>query len=1521
MNLRWSDIRALDGSQAEGFEELCSQLARIETPPGAEFVRKGTPDAGVECYCVLEDGREWGWQSKFFLTALGDPQWNQLDRSVKAALEAHPNLVRYYVCVPRNRSDGRRKGIKTEMQKWEDRVTKWEGWAQERGMTVEFVWWGSSELANRLSLPSQAGRHWFWFGRTGQFSEEWFEKQHKRAVGAAGPRYTPEIHVEVPLIKDFESFGRSETAEVAVRLLAKEIKQVPTSRLVGRVGDDACVNLPESCGVENPVYEVVRALSKTLCPPHEKWQLLKVNSLIDDALHRVRECKTVLASAANGHRTRGPEEGVQTGGRTNPYSEAFYQAGALDSALSRAERNVRHLERVVNSDLMIVTGDAGTGKTHLLCDMASQRLGDKKPTVILMGHQFTTADHPWIQSRAQLDLGDLTMEQFVGAFEAAAQVADCRALFLIDAINEGEGHQIWTAHLADFLSRLWASPWIGVVLSVRTTHIDHIVPREVRDVAYEVTHEGFAEHTYAALKRFTDHYGLDFPATPLLRPEFDNPLFLKTLCEGLQDSGQRTIPVGSEGISRVFSRYLAKIDGVLAAELDYDPHAAIVSQALGAIATQLIQRGRKWLPRSQAQIAVDRFTPGRPYSRSLYRALVDNGLLVEIPGSNPDDIWIVHFGFEWFADYLIAEHLIEMHETSDGLASALAGDDTDNYDILWAHRSTLEALGVLLPERLGIELPEVLTNPDWAVDVGRAFLQGLRWRDPITIGSACRELVEGLMLGADHWNMADIFDSLVTCALVPNHPLGSAFLDEHLRSLDMPDRDGVWSRYLHFAYSTTGPVKRLVDWAERHPGPMGTSDRETSEACVTVLAWLLTASHRFVRDRATKGLVAVLSNDVGLTGELVSRFHDVDDPYVCERVMAAAYGVAMRTSDAQAVAPLADLVYRLVFADGDPVPHILLRDYARGIIERAQHLGAEITFDATLVDPPYRSKWPHIPETNELEQFDLLARDPPRELTNAERGQVRIYSSVMNWDFAWYIIGTNASSESRRWLSIQNTDPLWQSAEELAPTFRCSLPPPMQSVFDELWGGTRTVESPIYLMFIGSGIELDSPDTDGLLIPRTMEEPYLDPVLEEQFIAMLNSDQKTAYQEVKAARDADEPRLSLDIIQRYVLWRVFDLGWTADRFGDFDSHIDRNPTRDTHKPERIGKKYQWIAYHEILAYISDRYQYRVSYHDGGPQNAYRGTWQLSVRDIDPSVLLTGAPPDSQALGDFGNWWSHETPIASVEDIDHEQWLSLKSDIPDCEQHLRFTRPQDDSTWIKLHGHDTWQSPIPPDRDQYETDRREIWLDACGYLIEATAINEFIAWSRTVNFWNRWMTEPPTPYSLFFGELGWGLAFESLVSESLELQQPAPQEGAPCPTPLRTTAVCYTAEGRGYDCSIVEGYNLHRPSPQLAKAMNLTWTGHGADFVDSQGELAAFDPSAYDLTHSTALFVREDSLQQFLNQTDSTLVWRVIGEKQAFGPGHWGKAWAGFLKLTGAYAYKPDGPTGYLNTHLEIPNHA
>ncbi len=108
MPIEWNNLRPLNGSQQSAFEELCCQLAAYEkSPTGSKFIRKGAPDAGVECYWVLPGGDEWGWQTKYFTSSPDDGQWHQVDGSVKTTLAKHPRITSYTICFPIDRQDPR----------------------------------------------------------------------------------------------------------------------------------------------------------------------------------------------------------------------------------------------------------------------------------------------------------------------------------------------------------------------------------------------------------------------------------------------------------------------------------------------------------------------------------------------------------------------------------------------------------------------------------------------------------------------------------------------------------------------------------------------------------------------------------------------------------------------------------------------------------------------------------------------------------------------------------------------------------------------------------------------------------------------------------------------------------------------------------------------------------------------------------------------------------------------------------------------------------------------------------------------------------------------------------------------------------------------------------------------------------------------------------------------------------------------------------------------------------------------
>ena len=1509
MDLDWKGIRPLHGDKAKGFQELCVQLARTESPANAEFIPKGNPDAGVECYCALDDGSEWGWQTKYFDT-LGQTQWTQIDRSVKKALAKHRSLGRYFICVPIDRPDARIRGQKSALQRWTEYVKRWQDWSLSLSMDVEFVWWGSSELLDMLAQTKHIGRVYFWFDQRG-FDHDWFQNRLKEAIEAAGPRYTPEIHVDLPIAQELEAVGRTVSSFDRIKSLARDVRRDLRSLSSPNTGEDDSHTQfawDELCRSVEWILKSFAALEFT---SHGVLRYDCVAEKVTVTESMATAVQGTLRELAREYESRTPIANGDPRYRQNPFWNWSYRIFQLQATLRNVRSALDEANSLSNASLVVLKGDAGTGKTHLLCDVAQRRIDAGSPTVLLMGQRFLGSDDPWSQALQHLDMRHASIEQFVGAFEAAAQAANSRALLMIDALNERRGREIWPAHLSSFLARLEKSEWIGVVLSVRSTYDKAVIPTNVLDQAEVVIHTGFADLEYDATRSFFAYYDLEFPSAPILEPEYRNPLFLKAICEGLRHNNERRLPRGFHGITAVFSLYLDAINERLAASLNYNQNNNLVQESLRNVARQIAKGRSRWLPRAQVEEVVNNLLPSREYSQSLYRGLVDEAILVENLDWRTDDssVEVVFISYDRFADQVVADYLLSTHlddsapETSfseGGSLASIIGDQRNELGDL------TEAMCIQVPEQTGKELISFMPGliEDWSA--GQAFLESIVWRQLDAFTDDTQAFFYKLINAQDHQEKA--IDTLLTVSTIPDHPLNANFLDELLRKQSMPDRDAWWSTYLHDAWNTDGPVDRLVDWASNLAGH-NTLETPVVDHAATTLAWMLTTSHRFLRDRATKALVSLLTDRIGCTTDLVARFSDVDDPYVVERVYAVAYGVAMRNHDTAEVGSLASVVHEEIFASGTPPVHILLRDYARGVVERAIYLGSNFRVQEQLVRPPYKSDWPDIPNDDALKTLTPNREGGAWNDRDPEWSRNRIRRSVLDDDFAWYVIGTNAGATN--WLSLLLGEEPWRSPAERIAVWLHGVTGPARAAWEDF--KRAEAEQPVV-------IEIPSdlfPDGNQRLITNNNEDiGRLRTRLEssrKKLMERLTEDQLIELESILGA-DHEPPRFDLRTIQRYVLWRVFNLGWTIERFGAFDRFSIGYSGREADKPERIGKKYQWIAFYEILAYIADHYQYRGQFDEG--LQSYEGPWQVSLRNLDPSCILSATPGGTSWGPHRASWWS-KTPLSDwMEGESHGDWIVRKEEFPKVEELLSSVHPDDNSRWLNVRGHFVWRQPHPADVEPTEIDRRELWIDCVGYLIGADAADEFMEWAKGVDFWGRWMPEEPDMYGLLLGEYGWSPAFKyfrgtyEAGAEWLHSER--------CPVPIRPIAFQYHVGTGSFDCSVDESYSLRLPHYEIVDRLKLRWSGSGTDYLDPQGVLASFDPTAHE-DGPTALLLREDLLRDYLSQNDLALCWTILGEKRVLGGlSRSISTYYGSLRVSGAYLYSDHGPRGFVHFRHDPP---
>jgi hypothetical protein len=1525
LTLDWNSIRPLNGGRDKGFEELCAQLARAESPPGSQFVRKGTPDAGVECYAVLRDGCEWGWQSKYFDT-LGDSQWAQIDKSVRTAIKKHSRLTKYFVCVPLDRPDGRIEGRMSAKERWDEHEKSWSKLASDAGIAIEFIYWGSHELLELLARSEHVGRLRFWFDVRG-FDPAWFSARLDEALKTAGPRYTPEIHVDLPIAEEFEAFGRTTRFIDGVKAHARRIRdKLGNLAQSDRDNPDTEVDAV-AANVSAKLGILLGALSSLDAQPTGALPFKRMASDAIAAEASVNDLVKLLADReADVDAKSRAKNAKRYSFHSNPLRDRRVRLERLAAQIHSAYRHLDHIEKMANNDLMILRGAAGTGKTHLLCDIARQRLAAGQPTVLLMGQRFVGSEVPWTQAMQQLDLVGLSAEEFVGALESAAQAAGSRALLFVDAINEGEGRKIWPSHLAAFVAHLERSAWVSVVLSVRSSYENSVIAADIRDRAVGLTHRGFAEHEYDATKTFFIHYGLELPSTPLLAPEFRNPLFLKTLCLGLIAIGERRLPRGSHSITTVFDTYLSAVNRRLAALFDFDPRSPLVTQALQKVSYEFSDKGRRWLTLKEAKDIVDSLLPGRDFERSLYRGMVVEGVLVEDVSSKSADE-LVYVAYERFADHLVAKALLDKHldESNPALAFAPTGplaficDEKD-----YVPPGLIEALCIQIPERIGRELTDIAPSCVNRWDLRPAFRQSLIWRAYEAFTANTQRTLRSLC--QDENDQHETLDVLLTVAMLPGHPLGARFLDRWLRKSKMPDRDAWWSVFLYQTWGSHGAVDRMIDWA-CSLAPTATVDDDSIDLCAISLSWMLTTSHRYLRDRATKALVSLLSGRLAATARLVKHFSDVDDPYVAERIYAVAYGVAMRSHDPAAVGALAINVYDEVFADGSPTPHILLRDYARGVIERAIYLGFVLDVAVERARPPYKSQWPEIPTEDDVKSLLPNWSDASSyESGSLEWARHSIGTSVTDGDFARYVIGTNSSSTD--WLSLRLDEAPWTPSPPIEEQLRALV---SEFSEDELrsWTEFEIADHAFedasggflgrLFSRLGKGsTSSDSQESVDEIDPKVVELAQkreealgsLQRVCTEEHIRRLT----TLLAKKENGRTEHPPRFDLGQIQRYILWRVFDLGWTAERFGYFDRYNVRSDGRSASKPERIGKKYQWIAYHEILAFVSDRFQYREQFREDEGDQAYDGPWQDSLRDIDPSCTLRSLPGGNSWVPHARSWWAPERYESWGEADRPKEWVLQREDLPRMENLLAVTDPADGARWLNCQGFLSWKQHVPVELDPTEVERRELWLIVNGYLIQSDDVPAFLKWAEAVDFMGRWMPDPPTEYRMFLGEHGWSPAsryFEKPYYGDDGWTRPDKD----CPVKVRCIAREYLREASGFDCSIDETYTLRLPAADLARSVGMRWSGDGASFEAADGTVTAQDPTAYS-DGPAALLLREDSMTEYLAREKLSICWTVIGEKRILQPSYGERPHHPVLRLSGAYALVGKGITGFAKHILD-----
>ncbi|AIM32236.1 hypothetical protein DF16_orf03821 [Bacillus thuringiensis serovar kurstaki str. YBT-1520] len=603
--------------------------------------------------------------------------------------------------------------------------------------------------------------------------------------------------------------------------------------------------------------------------------------------------------------------------------------------------------QLINNPYLLIYGDAGIGKSHLLADNA-KRLQEVGHSVFLfLGQHLNTHDHPYKQLFDLIDYKG-SKESFFKEFNDRAQKKNKQTVIIIDALNEGEGKHFWKSYLMNFLNFIKEFENIAVVLSVRSNYLRSILPENIEEdfPLYKLEHKGFNNLSLEALDPFFNFYKINPVIFPSLENECYNPLFLQIYCEAIQEEY-----VGFRGwsIVQVLEKYINKVNGRLSLDkrFSYVNSLNLVDKILKEIASEFIESERYDIELERLYEVIENVA--KPYTigyREILLGLAEENILSINERSYGESL--VYFTYERFADIYISLVLLERYQQDKNLFENILSSDNSFY------YGVYESLSIIIPEKLKVEWLDLIDFERITFNIAEAFVRGISWRDVQNINDKTFEWVNLCLRQKDIDLQSLVYERLLKQSYIIESPLNAEFLHENLYKMSMPTRDGSWTISIN---GNSEVPTRLAEILLKQNLSFQHFEYGNFELLSTTFIWLFTCTDKKLRDISTTALIRIYMKEPSIILKDLKRFFDVNDPYVLERLLISLYGAILRINKVPQLVEIVDVIYTNIFLQDEVYPNVLIRDYARSIILFAVNKGVINLEKYEKINPPYSSSW------------------------------------------------------------------------------------------------------------------------------------------------------------------------------------------------------------------------------------------------------------------------------------------------------------------------------------------------------------------------------------------------------------------------------------------------------------------------------------------------------------------------------------------------------------------------------------
>lgn len=1375
-----------DGVQHK-FENLCRQLFTndyLKENKKSRNLHSNPNNPGIEAEPILDErtNQYIGFQVKFFDTSV---DYGQILHSMEKALQYYTGKLSHIVLYCN-------KAITSTSKSYINIVEL----LKKNNITIELVT-DSAILDAVRKYPYLAN---YYFG-VNTISFEWVVAHNEKSFCDLGERFNRDFNVETETSKRLSLFARDQSAVQYIN-----DKKENLIRKINRIKDDTEQHSDYLEKVRSIVSAFEDVESETIGSAFEWHQYLqsfivddlaKINSEISQKKNLLEKIRPTIEKG----RSRVEHKDLEKYNSIRSEIEILYELLDLPEILSlTADEN-----RLITAKELFVTGNAGIGKSHLLAAECQSLMNNQQFAVLLLAGNCYS-DLPILDQLSQDCELKYSFDEFISILEMIGVEHHTCVLLCIDALNETANYRLWKTGLISLSQKIKKCTHVKLAVTYRMEYEKSVVQdallSEDEDV-YRIVHTGFAPNGLKASKQFFDYYRIPFTLYEYFESEMENPLFLTLYCKTYRND-EASLPTLYDRLVESANKNIFPILEKRYKLIGFTEDDNIVQSLVDEISTLAFDRKEKNILESDLA-SIPFWTandlPLRPFMSLLAKEnLVHTNL---IAGNER-----YFFAYDQMNDYFFARSLFS-HDMSDMSIRKTLYEDilqvNDNNIVNLSNSDVFVICCAIYAQKFGKECIDLIDELPEGFEKGyivKSYIRSFIWRDKEYISSNVFLAVaqKYKVSREDFWNV------LVGNSIKHNHPLNSDFLHTLLMSFRLSERDYYWTKYINeIFYDESNRLMQLVKMYSS--GQSIQMSKEQARQLLILCGWLLSSSNRMLRDYTSEAMIEILRNEFDLCIVILKAFEKVNDPYIIERLYGVVFGACCkrRRKGNTVYIALAEYVYSTIFDQEFIYPDILLRDYARLIIER--FLWENPDYNGCIVHekiiPPYKS----FP----IEQID------------------------------------------EDYINKKYDGGLWQIKSSMS--------------------------------FEGHG--------------------------------MYGDFGRYVFQSALKYFDVDED----EMYKQAMSFIINDLGYTNELDkGNNHWGYDRSETK---KVERIGKKYQWIAMHNILARVSDQCDIDTDYSE---TPKFEGPWEPFVRDFDPTLNFKLTKSDEipifDEISELKKATRDEHLKVDVSNIDSvSEWLDSDGIFFAEMPKALILSDSNGTQWIRLSNY------ICSGREQLKAERLLTWSWLYAYFVTEEQFEQFqVAATDRVDFSSsKGIGLDPQSYSVFNREYPWSpscdlLNKSSSVESGVVLNMPEEKEVEQevlnvefleqylksldadsnqvfsdqelnqhlfkkeivrKPVLKQIGEIIHASINlvweSEYDASKDNTLSMNVPCPMLIEQLHLHQADIDGLYYDSNEKIAAFDLNISQ--KESGVVLRKDLLDAFLKKNNLNLIWFVRASKE------------------------------------------